>query len=88
MNDETRQKLEEIIEQMECPKNFLCAKNGFEHLCKARDFGVRGFLYCLEDTPQQCPFAIPFGFIHICRCPLRVFVEKNLRKQAPGHSVK
>ncbi len=80
MDDELRRKLEAIIEQMECPKSFQCAENGFAQLCNARDFGVGGFLYCLEDPPLQCPFALPFGFAYVCRCPLRVFIEKNLKK--------
>ncbi len=81
MDDELREKLKEIMEQMECHKDFQCSRNGFERLCKARDFGVGNFLYCLEENPMTCNFAISFGFTYICRCPLRVFIEKNMAKR-------
>ena len=32
MKKEDREKIEEIIEGMNCPKDFKCAENGFEHL--------------------------------------------------------
>ncbi len=71
-------KIEEIMGQMECPKNFECVMNGFQQLCKARDFGVEGFAYCLEENPPLCSFALPFGFAFICRCTLRVHIAKNI----------
>ena len=80
INDEIRQKIEEIKGKMECPKGFKCLDSGFEGLCKARDFGVDGFLYCLEDKPFLCAFALPFSFIYLCRCPLRVFIKKKIGK--------
>ena len=80
MDEEIRQKIEEIIGQMQCPKDFKCAKNGFERLCKARDFGLDGYLECLEDNPTQCKFALSFGQTYFCLCPLRVFIAKKTGK--------
>jgi len=65
---------------MHCSKHFLCARNGFEDLCRARDFGLDDYLECLEDVPQHCDFALPFGNTHFCQCPLRVYIAEKLRR--------
>ncbi len=80
MDEEIRQKIEEMIGHMQCPKNFNCAKNGFTELCKAKDFGLDNHLECLEDSPLQCKFALFFGTAHFCQCPLRVYIAKKLKK--------
>jgi len=81
MDEEIRQKIEEIVGQMKCPKDFECTKNGFERICKARDFGLDKYLECLEDNPQQCKFTLSFGYTYFCLCPLRVFIEKKIRNK-------
>jgi hypothetical protein len=80
MDEAIRQKIEEMIGHMQCPKDFNCAKNGLTGLCKARDFGLYSYLECLEDSPSQCTFALPFGNTYFCECPLRVYIEKKLKK--------
>lgn len=80
MKEEDRKKIEEIMAGMQCPKGFQCAKSGFERLCKSKDFGLENYLDCLEEIPQDCPFALPFGYGHFCQCPLRVYLGKKLKK--------
>lgn len=83
MTVEDRNKIQEIIEGMQCPKNFKCAENGFESLCKAKDFGDEDSLHCLEDASNSCPFAHlwDYGFqMRFCRCQLRVYIAKHLEK--------
>lgn len=80
MREEDRRKIEEILAGMQCPKDFKCAESGFERLCKGRDFLLKGYLECLEENPQACSFALPFGSAHFCQCPLRVFLAKKLKK--------
>lgn len=80
MEEELTKKIEEIISGMQCPKGFKCAKGGFEYLCKANDFGLEGYLDCLEEKLEQCIFALYFGFGHLCQCPLRVYLAKKLKK--------
>ncbi len=78
MKEEYRKKIEELIGQMQCPKDFKCAESGFENLCKARDLGLESYLECLEDNPSRCLFAQSFGNKYYCRCPLRVYLAKQL----------
>jgi hypothetical protein len=80
MTEEIRKKIEELMAGMQCPADFECAASGFEHLCKARDFGLDSFLECLEDSPSKCAFALSFGSTYFCQCPLRVYLSKALGK--------
>lgn len=80
MKEEDRKKIEEIMAEMRCAKDFQCAKSNFESLCKAKDFGLESYLECLEEHPHDCPFTLPFGYTQFCKCPLRVYLSKNLKK--------
>jgi hypothetical protein len=81
MKDEDRKTIEEIISGMKCPKDFKCADNGFDELCKAEDFGVESYVKCLEKNASDCSFAISFGYGYLCQCPLRVYLAKKLKKR-------
>jgi hypothetical protein len=80
MQEEDRKKIDEIIGGIQCPKNFQCAESELEHLCRAKDTGLEGYLDCLEENPSACPFALSFGYDHLCQCPLRVYIAKKLKK--------
>ena len=80
MTGEERKKIEELIDQLSCTKDFRCAQSGFERLCSARDLGLESFLECLEEEAWGCRFALSFGEGYFCRCPLRVYIAKNLKK--------
>jgi hypothetical protein len=80
MEEKVRRTVEEIIGQMQCPKNFPCVESEFEALCKARDFGLEHYVECLEPEPLRCKFALSFGAGYLCQCPLRVYVSKNMNK--------
>jgi hypothetical protein len=80
MDEYVRKQIETLIGGIRCPKNFQCAANNFEKLCRAEDIGIDDHLVCLEPGPVKCLFAVPFGYGHFCRCPLRVFLAKRLRK--------
>lgn len=75
-----RAELQEIIAELDCPKDFQCYKSGFQILCKARDVGVQTFVECLEEYPQACTFSFSLYGWSYCRCPVRVYVVKNLRR--------
>ena len=80
MKDEDRKRIAEIAGSMQCPENFKCAESGLENLCRAKDFGVEEYLDCLEEKPEACSFASSFASGHLCRCSLRVYIAKNLKK--------
>ena len=75
-----KKQIEEIIGGISCPKDFVCYKSGFENLCKAEDIWLESFLKCLEDNPRECVFAISYASGYYCKCPLRVYIAKTLKK--------
>jgi hypothetical protein len=82
---DTMEKIVEIqIEEMRsgctCPKDFVCYKSNFRNLCKAKDIGLESFVICLVRDPLECKFAILFGDVSFCTCPVRIYIAKNLKK--------
>ena len=77
MEESTKRKLEEIIGQMKCPKDFVCYKSGFKTLCKAEDVGMQSYLKCLEENPSDCIFSLGYAESHYCTCPLRCYIAKK-----------
>ena len=80
MSKGSKKKLEEIIDDLKCPYDFVCYKSNFEKLCDAKDIGMESFLLCLDDTPGECVFSLSFGESKFCKCPLRVYIAKELKK--------
>jgi len=76
-----KKEIERIIGQMQCSKDFECYTSGFETLCKAEDVGMESHLACLEERPFECKFSVGFlGDRYYCKCPLRVYIAKKLKK--------
>lgn len=75
-----KKQIENMIGGIECPKSFQCYKSGFDNLCRARDIGIESFLECLEKNPKACTFSMALGLMHLCRCPLRIYIAKKLQK--------
>ncbi len=78
MEGDYKKEIEKIISQFKCPKDFKCYKSGFDVLCKAKEIGLKSFLYCLEENPADCPFSRTFGRSYFCQCPLRIYIAKKL----------
>jgi len=80
MDEKTKREIEKIIGGIKCPKNFTCYRVGFETMCKAMDIGLEAYVECLEEAPDNCSFAFTFGTAYFCKCPLRVYICKKLKK--------
>jgi hypothetical protein len=72
--------LQEITRDVSCPKNFQCYKSGFQDLCKVRDVGMQTFVECYQEDPCNCTFSFSLYGWNYCRCPVRVYVVKNLTR--------
>ncbi len=75
---EHKTQIEQIISEMECPKDFVCHKSGFERLGKTRLIADGQRIECLEENARLCKFALLFGPLTICKCPLRNYIAMNL----------
>jgi len=72
--------LEKIIDKYKCPYDFVCYHSDFNKLCKAKDIGMESFVVCLEEKPEECVFAMSLAGSKFCRCQLRVYIAKVLKK--------
>ena len=79
VDDKHKKRIEEIMAGMDCPQDFERCKFGFEKLCKAKDAHIPGYVDCLEENHQLCEFRVPFGYGAFCRCPVRVYIAKELK---------
>ena len=80
MESAIQEHIEEMMDGLQCPKEFSCYTSGFKNLCKARDVGLESFVACLMNDPLACKFSILFGDVFFCQCKLRVYITKKLRK--------
>jgi hypothetical protein len=69
-----------IIDDLECPNNFICYRSEFKRLCRVKDIGMESFLICLENNVLECGFSVKFGDVSFCKCPLRFYIAKNVGK--------
>jgi hypothetical protein len=80
MKEEDRKKIEQLMGEIECPKDFKCVKENFDRLCQAGKFGIDEHLECLEKNPAHCPFAVSFINRHFCICQMRMYIVQKLKK--------
>jgi len=78
--DIKQEQIEEIISAMPCPKNFKCYKSQLNTISEIKDIGTKTLFKCSEGNPQCCQSSFPFGHEHFCKCPLRIFMAKKLKK--------
>ena len=80
ITEKHQQEIEDIMTNIECPKNFACYQSGFEDVCRAKNIGLDDYVDCLQEAPfiQLCPFALSFGKSYLCKCLLRVYLVKHL----------
>ena len=78
MEQDIKKELEEIMGNLNCPKDFQCYKSGFENLCKAQKVGIMNYLLCLEEA--SCTFSTFIGDAYYCQCPLRIYLSMKLNK--------
>jgi hypothetical protein len=73
--------IEELMGNIKCPKDYECYKSQLKNLCKAQDIGMESFLLCLDKKSNECIFSMPVTDLKkFCRCPLRVYIAKVLKK--------
>lgn len=77
ITQEHKGNIEQIISEMECPKNFICYESGFENLSKIKIIADGERIECLGENPLRCKFALCYGSLTLCQCPLRNYIAKN-----------
>jgi hypothetical protein len=83
MEQGLEKELQDIVSDLECGKDFICYKSGFETLGKTKeikDIGLKGHFQCLEEDTELCLFSVVFANRSVCNCPLRIHIAKKLGK--------
>lgn len=78
MKKDINAEIARIMGEMRCPKDFVCYTSGFETLCEVKDYGLESFVKCLAEERVDCPFSLSFGSGQLCKCPLRIYIKKEL----------
>jgi hypothetical protein len=69
--------IEQIISEMECPKDFICYESGFENLNKIKLIADGERIECLGGEQLRCKYALFYGSLTLCQCPLLNYIAKN-----------
>lgn len=57
--------------------------------CRVAEIGVENFAECLQQGPNFCPHALPFGYCFLCRHPrLDSIIENTKKAQLVTESLK
>jgi hypothetical protein len=76
----TDRQIQEIMQQVECKRDFQCYMSGFKDLRKIKDIGMPDSVRCLSKGPENCEYSFAFGDSYFCKCPLRIYIAKNFKK--------
>ena len=74
-----QKEIEEIVDGLKCPKDFICYKSGFKKLCKVEDIGLESFLICSNGLAEECKFSVHYSNMNFCQCPLRMYICRKLK---------
>lgn len=74
IGSQERREIEEIIRRTGCPRNFECYASQLETLCRVVSFADGQMIECMELRHEQCIFRVPFGWGHVCTCPVRKYI--------------
>ena len=77
---EFAKRIEEIKIKMECPKNFECLTSPITNRPKMKDLQMESYVKILGKHPLQCDSLVGFGKSKYCKCPMQVYITKNLKK--------
>ena len=78
MIQEHKNQIDQIMSEINCPRDFPCYKSDFEKLGKIRDVKAEGLLECLEEGSDECQFSLSFGETTSCLCPVRIYIASEL----------
>jgi len=71
--------LKRIMRKTVCVKDYRCYTSGFKNLCRAEHIGMDSYLLCVDNI-QTCNFSVFFIDEYLCKCPVRIYIAKELQK--------
>ena len=70
----------EIIDGLNCPKNYRCYRKKYKELCKAEFVEQVKIVHCLEEDAQGCIFSLLYKDAYYCQCPLRNYIAEKIER--------
>lgn len=70
-------KLQEIIKDVDCEKDFACLKSDLNQVSKVKIPEEGSFLECQKQHNETCSFSLPCDDKVFCLCPVRIYIAKK-----------
>ena len=70
-----KEKIKEIMNEMECPSNCRCCKKDFRDIKFHKPFEGWDIFKCQHENPRTCSYSSHYGYCHICKCPLLNYID-------------
>ena len=71
--------IKRIMKKTVCVKDYRCYTSGFADLCRAEYIGMDSYILCVDNI-QKCNFSLFFVDEYLCKCPVRIYIAKELKK--------
>ena len=72
--------VQKIIGDITCPKDFLCATVDRGSFVTTDKSGLTSLFVCLETRINACTFVDAGGEHHLCKCPIRSYLHRELKQ--------
>ena len=80
LSQEHREKIDQMMWEVRCRKDYECCKSGFTKLCPVSIIGPHKLIECLADDATNCGASVSLGKGTFCRCPVRRYIAENFDK--------
>ena len=77
-SEELTHRLEKILENHNCTKNYICLDKTTDELCGVCPLGETSLLECLYKDNNTCKYLYSTGGKALCECAVRIFIQKEL----------
>ena len=89
LTEKEHKEVRDIMDNMSCQLDFVCYKSPLDDICKA-EYNEHSLVCKISEMPSDksilfddCTYRSYLGTAHksyICRCPLRIYIAKNLKR--------
>lgn len=77
MKENYKQEMKEIMDEMDCPRDFACNTSDFKPRCNVIDVELKNHLEIKGDYDFFCKYSVVSLGVPYCKCPLCVYCTKK-----------
>ena len=75
-----KKEIEIIMGNMECSEDFACLQSVQYPHCKVKGLKLENAVE-VDGNGRSCKFLVSYGDTYYCKCPLNVYLTKNLLRE-------